>query len=138
MQNYFWKDVGLSSDEGMKKNGMGLCPSNLAGIVTQHLMMRYFGESGHPALRCPNQCSRDVLKSRGGEISSIHYNADPKTVELLLKTIIAVNQLSVFGAVAKWCNNNSLDEPVGSQDSSHIRNSRFEGLCLEKGDAEMS
>ena len=83
--------------------------------------MRYFAESGHPALRCPNQCSRDVLKSRGGEISSIHCNADPKTVELLLKTIIAVNQLSVFGAVAKWCNNNILDETVGSQDSSFFQ-----------------
>ena len=105
---------------------------------TAQEIMRNVAESGHPAFRCPNQFSSDVLNSRGGEVSSIHYNADPKTVELLLKTIIAVNQLSVFGAVAKWCNNNSLDETVGSQDSSFFRNSRFEGLCLGKGDAEMS
>ena len=105
---------------------------------TAEEMMRNVAESGHPAFRCPNQFSSDVLKSRGGEVSSIHYNADPKTVELLLKTIIAVNQLSVFGAVAKWCNNNSLDETVGSQDSSFFRNSRFEGLCLVRCDAEMS
>ena len=138
MQNYFWKDVGLSSDQETKKNGMGLCLTNLARNGTQHQMMRNVAESGHPAFRCPNQFSSDVLKSRGGEISSIHYNAGPKTAELLLKTIIAVNQLSVFGAVAKWCNNNSLDETVGSQDSSFFRNSRFEGLCLVRCDAEMS
>ena len=35
MQNYFWKDVGLSSDQGTKKNGTGLCPSSLAGNGTQ-------------------------------------------------------------------------------------------------------
>ena len=47
---------------------------------TAEEMMRNVAESGHPAFRCPNQFSSDVLKSRGGEISSIHYNADPKTV----------------------------------------------------------
>ena len=36
VHNYFWKDVGLSSDQETKKNGTGLCPSNLAGIGTQH------------------------------------------------------------------------------------------------------
>ena len=35
VQNYFWKDVGLSSDQETKKNGTGLCPSNLAGNGTQ-------------------------------------------------------------------------------------------------------
>ena len=35
VQNYFWKDVGLSSDQETKKNGVGLCPSNLAGNGTQ-------------------------------------------------------------------------------------------------------
>ena len=98
VQNYFWKDVGLSSDQETKKNGVGLCLSNLAGNGTQTAqeIMRNFAESCHPAFRCPNQFSRGVLKNRGGEISSIHYSADPKTVELLLKTIIAVNQLSIF------------------------------------------
>ena len=42
---------------------------------TAEEMMRNVAESGHPAFRCPNQFSSDVLKSRGGEISSIHYNA---------------------------------------------------------------
>ena len=81
---------------------------------TAEEMMRNVAESGHPAFRCPNQFSNDVLKSRGGEISPIHYNADPKTVELLLKTTIGVNQFSIFGAMAKCCsNNNRLDETVG-------------------------
>ena len=33
--------------------------------------------------------------------TSIHDNAEPQTAELLLKTIIAVSQLSVCGALAK-------------------------------------
>ena len=36
---------------------------------------------------------------------SIHDNAEPRTVELLLERIVALNQVSIFGAVAKWCNN---------------------------------
>ena len=39
-----------------------------------------------------------------GEKSSVHFNAEPQTAELLLRTIIAVNQLSIYGAVETWCN----------------------------------
>ena len=31
---------------------------------------------------------------------TIHDNAEPQTAELLLRTIVAVNQLSIYGAVA--------------------------------------
>ena len=34
---------------------------------------------------------------------SVQYNMEPQTAELLLRTKIAVNQLSIFGAVADWC-----------------------------------
>ena len=35
---------------------------------------------------------------------------DPSTAELLLKTIVAVNQLSIDGAAAIWCNSNSTED----------------------------
>ena len=38
----------------------------------------------------------------GGK-TTIHHNAEPQTAELLLRTAIAVNQLSIHGAVADWC-----------------------------------
>ena len=44
--------------------------------------------------------------------TSIHYTASPATPELLLRPPIAVNQLSICGAEAKWCNKKSLPETV--------------------------
>ena len=35
--------------------------------------------------------------------TSIHYNAEPTTAELLLRIIVSVNQLIVYGAVAGSC-----------------------------------
>ena len=39
----------------------------------------------------------------GGGKTAIHYNAEPQTAELLRRTIIAVNHLSIYGAVAEEC-----------------------------------
>ena len=37
VQNYFWKDAGLSLDQETKKNGMGHSPTNLTGNgIQQH------------------------------------------------------------------------------------------------------
>ena len=89
-----WTCLG-SEDEEKVFGTLSFKPCQKWNSTAEAIMIN-FAESGHPAFRCPNQFSRDVLQNRGGEISSIHYNADPKTVELLLKTIIAVNQLSIL------------------------------------------
>ena len=64
-------------------------------------MMLKFGESGHPVFRATSPLSRGVLKSKGGGKLSIHYCADSGTIETVLRTIISVNQLSLYGAVAE-------------------------------------
>ena len=46
---------------------------------------------------------RAVLKSKGGGKLSIHYCADPGTIENVFRTNISVNQLSIYGAVADLC-----------------------------------
>ena len=33
----------------------------------------------------------------------MNFDADPHTAELLLLTIVSVNKLSMYGAVADWC-----------------------------------
>ena len=33
-------------------------------------------------------------------MKSIHFNGSEETIELILRTVISVNQLSVYGAVA--------------------------------------
>ena len=64
------------------------------------LMMTKFAESKHPFFRSTSPLSRGVLKSRGGGKLSIHFCADGWTIETVFRTIISVNQLSIYGAVS--------------------------------------
>ena len=43
--------------------------------------------------------SRGTLKSKGGGTLSLHFYADGDTIETVFRTIISVNQLSIYGAV---------------------------------------
>ena len=66
-------------------------------------MMMEFSESGHPVFRAKSPLSRGTLKSEGGGKLSIHFCADQGTIETVLRTIISVNQLSIYGAVSDLC-----------------------------------
>ena len=66
-------------------------------------MMLEFGESGHPVFRATSQWSRGQLKSKGGGTLSIHYCADLERITTVFRTIISVNQLSLYGAAAQIC-----------------------------------
>ena len=67
------------------------------------LMIVKFGESGHPVFRSTSPLSRGTLKSKGGGKLSIHFCADGETIETGFRTIISVNQVSIYGAVAEMC-----------------------------------
>ena len=62
-----------------------------------------FGESGHPVFRATSPLSRGTLKSKGGGKLSIHFCADGDTKETVFRTIISVNQLSIYEAVSEMC-----------------------------------
>ena len=62
-----------------------------------------FGESGHPVFRATSPLSSGQLKSKGGGKLSIHYCANLETIETVFRTIISVNQLSLYEAVAEMC-----------------------------------
>ena len=47
--------------------------------------------------------SRGQIKSKGGGKLSIHYGADLETIKTVVRTIISVNQLSIYGAVLDLC-----------------------------------
>ena len=66
-------------------------------------MMLILTKSLHPIIRSTSPLSRGVLKSKAGGKLSIHYCADPGTIETVFRTIISVNQLSLYGAVAEMC-----------------------------------
>ena len=45
-------------------------------------------------------------KSKGKGVKTIHFNCSEETIEVILRTIISFNQLSVHGAVADLCKEN--------------------------------
>ena len=71
------------------------------------LMMIKFGESGHPVFRATSPSSRGTLKSKGGGKFSVHFCADGDTIETVSRTIVSVNQLSIYGAVSDVCEEHS-------------------------------
>ena len=68
------------------------------------IMMINFAESGHPKFQATSPLERGELKSKGGGKKTIHHNGSEETVELILRTIISVNQLSIYGAAADMRN----------------------------------
>ena len=87
-------------------------------------MMLTIAESGHPVFRATSPLSRGQLKSKGGGKLSIQYCADLDTIKTVFRTIIPVNQLSLYGAVAEMCEEHEsfherMEKPlVGGQSSS--------------------
>ena len=76
-------------------------------------MMIFTSEKEDPILRATSALDRGSLKSKKGGKLSIHYNGDSSTAELPFRTIISVNQLSVYGAISDWC------EELAQQMSDH-------------------
>ena len=71
-------------------------------------MMIKFGESGHPVFRATSPLSRGTLKSKRGGKLSFHFCADGDTIANVFRTIISVNQLSIYGAVSDLCEEYSI------------------------------
>ena len=67
------------------------------------LRMINFRESGHPLCRGKSALFRGIFEKQKWWKTSMHYNGDPASQELLLGTRTSVNQVSIFGAVADWC-----------------------------------
>ena len=66
-------------------------------------MLIEFAESGCPIFRATTPLSRGQLKSKGHGKLSIHYAAYQETIETVFRTIVSVNLLSLYGAVAEMC-----------------------------------
>ena len=77
-------------------------------------MMLTFAESGCPIFCATTPLSRGVLKSKSGRKLSIHFCADQGTIETVFRTIISVNQLSLYGAV-----DGAVEEMCEECDSCH-------------------
>ena len=61
-----------------------------------------FSGSGHPVFRASSPVSR-TLRSKGGGKLSLHFCADEGMIETVFRTLVSVNQLSIYGAVSDLC-----------------------------------
>ena len=75
----------------------GCKPDGQWDEVAENMMIN-FAES---IFRASSASGRGDLKSKG--MKSIHFNGSDETIELILQTVLSVNQLSVYGAVADLC-----------------------------------
>ena len=61
-----------------------------------------FGGSGHPVFRDTSTLSRGTLKAK--EVDNYQYTSVPMEERLnCFRTIVSVNQLSIYGAVSDLC-----------------------------------
>ena len=66
------------------------------------MQLRFVG-SGHLIFRATTPLSRGQLKSKRKGKVSIHFSADPDTIDTIYRIILSVNQLSIYGAVEAIC-----------------------------------
>ena len=82
---------------------------------TAEPMMLNFAESGHPIFRATSALEGGGLRSKEKGEKSVHFNGNEETIELILRTIISVNQLSIYGAVADLWKELSKDSEVAGK-----------------------
>ena len=70
---------------------------------TAEEMMLNFAEGSHPIFRATSALERGQLRSKEKGKKSIHFNGSEENIELIFRTVISVNQLSIYGAVADLC-----------------------------------
>ena len=81
-----------------RQNGMERPPLNL----TADEMVEIFKETGHPLFRGIRALNRGVVKRKCGRCT-MHITAEAANTELLFRTILPANQLSINGAASSLC-----------------------------------
>ena len=62
--------------------------------IAEDMLLR-FAESGHPIFRATTPLSRGKLKSKGKGKVSVHFSAEPDTIDTIYRIILSVNLLSM-------------------------------------------
>ena len=95
-----WSFIGPGSEK--KWYSAENSPQGAWDHIAEEMLLK-FAENGHPTFRATTPLSRSILKSKGHGKLSIHFTADEPIIETIFRIIISVNQLSIYGAVAAFC-----------------------------------
>ena len=86
---------------------------NLDGTA-EMMILQTSTESGHPIFRASSAFERGELDSREHGNKSSQFNDDERIMEMLLRTVVFVNQLSIYGALVDLCKES---DKISSEDS---------------------
>ena len=124
LDSYLCMQEGLEKDNGhslvlvLKKVVLYQRRDSPQGIwdkIAERMLLE-FAESGCPIFLATTPLSREH-KSKGHGKLSIHYAADQETIETIFRIIVSANQLSLYGAVTKICEEyESFHERTGQPD----------------------
>ena len=95
-----WSFIGPGSEK--KWYSSENSPQGAWNNIAEQMLLE-FAESGYPVFRATTPLSRGALKSKGRGKLSIHFATDQDTIDTIYRIILSVNQLSVYGAVAAFC-----------------------------------
>ena len=96
-----WSFLGPGSET--KSNATDTCKPGIEWDRVAEIMMINFSESGHPIFRATSAVARGTLKSERDGKLCIHVCGDYVIVEVIFRTIVSVNRLSINGAVVDLC-----------------------------------
>ena len=99
-----WSFLGLGEEE--KWYGTQKYKPEGQWNSTADVMVSNFEDSGHPVFRASSALDRGFLKKKGGQCT-IHFSGDPSHAEILFRTINSANQLSIYRAIADWCDDSA-------------------------------
>ena len=107
-------DVGHPWDLDQRRNGTKLALKNGTewDKIAEVMMLCLHSESCHPTYRATSALGRGELRSEGKGQKSFQYNYSEETIVLILRTIISVNQLSIYGTASDSCKELSDDSEV--------------------------
>ena len=88
-------------------------------------MVQRFKEIAHPVFRSISALSRGILKRKKGQ-EAILFDGATSNTELLFRIIHSVNQLSIYGAVANWCEQFGLTEEEQERENLRLVNKFFD------------
>ena len=75
-------------------------------------------KADNPVFRASYAQDSGILEQERWTKYDIHFNAELSNTELLFRTINSANQLSIYGAVADWCED--LAEKIPGQTCPHV------------------
>ena len=78
-----------------------------------------FSETAHPIVLASSALERGELRSKGEGKKTIHFNGREQNVEMILRTVMSANQLSIYGAVADFCTVVSKDTMASGKLEAH-------------------